>query len=70
MWASQDAGGSWLPGASWSTGLSDSPSGLYNIANPNFVAVAPNYARVAATVSWDDGTGLDFTDDDGVYLLP
>ncbi len=70
VWASQDAGGSWLPGASWSTGLSDSPSGLYNIANPNFVAVAPNYARVAATVSWDDGTGLDFTDDDGVYLLP
>ncbi len=70
VWASQDAGGSWIPGESWSNGLDDSPSGSYDIANPSFVEVAHNNSRVAASVSWDDGTDPDWTDDDGVYLLP
>ena len=70
VWASQDAGGSWIPGDTWSVGLDDSPSGLYDTANPNFVAVAHTYSRVATSVSWDDGTDPEWTDDDGVYLLP
>lgn len=70
VWATRSAGDPWLP--NWGqSGLDESPGGgAYDVCDPSYLSFSSAGNKLVVTVSWDDGTGLDFTPKDGVYGIP
>lgn len=65
-WVTTTAGDPWING--WSSGLES--AGDYHIANTNFLAFNKAGNRVAASITWDDGSAPGHTPFDGIYVLP
>lgn len=71
VWATLDAGGSWLK--SWGdSGLDVSPTLGQSECNPIFMDIAPNGRRAVVAVTWTDPDSVlsSRSNDDGVYVVP